>query len=209
MKAATLPLTAGMAAQAHAIAATLPQMRTAQTLLRAPRLADFDAYRAIACSDRGKHIGGPMAEAAAWDDFCRMTATWVLRGHGAWAVSGADDHTIGFVLIGLEPGDAEPELGYLFLSCSEGQGLAHEAASAARDHAFGTLGLATLVSYIDPANTRALALARRLGGRADGVLDGCAVWRMDAAPPSADDADAGCTGGAQGVHTENQPKRTV
>jgi RimJ/RimL family protein N-acetyltransferase len=50
---------------------------------------------------------------------------------------------------------------------TEGRGLMTEAARAIRDWAFGPRGLPMLVSYIDPANTRSIALAERLGGRRD------------------------------------------
>ena len=173
----TWPLTDAMATQAAATGAALPQLRTARTVLCAPSLVDFTAYRAIACSERGQYMGGPMTQPEAWDDFCRMVATWVLRGHGVWSVKGVEGTTLGFVLVGLEPGDLEPELGFLFLACHEGRGLAHEAASAARDHAFGVLGLTTLVSYIDPANSRAQSLAARLGAVQEGRADGSNVWR--------------------------------
>lgn len=173
----TAPVTAGMADQARATAAAIPTLRTARLVLRAPELADFGAYRAIACTDRGRYLDGPMSEPDAWDDFCRMVATWVLRGHGVWAATDAAGQTIGFVLIGFEPGDREPELGFLFLQGHEGQGLAQEAAAAVRDHAFATLELTTLVSYIDPDNTRAQGLARRLGAVRDDAAGHGHVWR--------------------------------
>jgi RimJ/RimL family protein N-acetyltransferase len=84
---------------------------------------------------------------------------------------------VGFVLIGFEPGDLEPELGWLFLPAAEGQGYAAEAATAARHHALSVLGLPSLVSYIDPANDRSARLAARLGARRDGEVDGADVWR--------------------------------
>ena len=50
----------------------------------------------------------------------------------------------------------------------EGKGLAFEAATAARDFTFGTLGWATAVSYISYDNRRSIALAQRLGAVEDG-----------------------------------------
>lgn len=109
-----------------------------------------------------------MDEEAAWDDFCRMTATWLLRGHGVWVVEPkAGGEVLGFVLIGCEPGDREPELGFLFRAVGEGQGYASEAARLAKTHAFVTLGLSGLVSYVAEGNERSTRLAERLGGERD------------------------------------------
>ncbi|WP_145106523.1 GNAT family N-acetyltransferase [Cereibacter sediminicola] len=173
----THPLTREAAIQAAGIAAALPELRTARLRLRAPRLDDFGTYAEIMSSDRGLHVGGPMDPAEAWDDFCRMVATWLLRGHGLWSVEGRGG-LLGFVLIGMEPGDPEPELGFLFTAEAEGQGYAQEAAEAARAHAFRALGLPGLVSCIAPENFRSRRLAERLGARPDpGTLDGVLVYR--------------------------------
>ena len=102
-----------------------------------------------------------------------LAAFGCLRGHGLWTVeSKAGGEVLGFVLIGFEPGDQEPELGYLFRPAAEGHGYATEAATALRDHAFSTLRMDRLVSYIDPANRRSQRVAERLRAarrRSDGV----------------------------------------
>ena len=154
--------------------AMLPVIETAQLRLRAPRIEDYAAYEGIACSPRGAGLadGGPMDRDDAWYDFANMVAAWTLRGHGLWTVEDRADATVlGFVLLGFEPGDHEPELGYMFTAAAEGRGLAREAARAAMGHAFGTLGFTTLVSTIDPANARSIALAERLGGRRDAAAE--------------------------------------
>lgn len=172
----TAPVTPAQAALGAAIAGAVPRIDTARLRLRAPVLADFAVWRAIFCSDRARFMDGPYAEDAAWDQFCLYAASWMLRGHGAWAVE-AERETAGFVLIGMEPGDRDHELGFFFLEAHEGKGLAAEAARAARDHAFAAMGLATLVSYTDPANARAGRLCARLGATPDPVaLDGAQVW---------------------------------
>jgi RimJ/RimL family protein N-acetyltransferase len=164
--------TGAAAAQAARVAAALPRIDTARLVLRAPRIDDFVHWAAIACTDRGRYIGGPYDEEEAWLDFCQMIAGWLLRGAGLWvAERRADGAVLGFVPLNHEHGDPEMELGFLFLGIAEGQGYAEEAAAAARDHAFGALGFETLVSYIDPANTRALALADRLGAVRDPMAE--------------------------------------
>lgn len=148
----------------------LPTLATDRLILRAPRVTDFEAYAEIACSDRGQHIGGPMSREDAWFDFAQVTATWILHGHGVWTIGHASQ-VAGFVLLGFEPGDREPELGFLLRAEAEGKGIAFEAALAARRYAFEELGWDTLVSYIAPENARSIALARRLGARLDGVIE--------------------------------------
>ena len=157
---------------AHAFAANVPMIRTGRLILRAVRLEDFPGYASILCTDRGRFAGGPLSRADAWSDFAALSAGWVLHGHGGWAVAdSATGGLLGFVLLGLEPGDVEIELGYLFLADAEGQGFATEAAAAARDWAFNTLGLHTFVSYIASKNARSIALAERLGAVEDTPKD--------------------------------------
>ncbi|MCV3271781.1 GNAT family N-acetyltransferase [Roseobacter sinensis] len=158
----------------------LPLLVTDRLLLRAPKVEDFEAFARIACSARGQYLGGPMTREDAWSDFTQMTATWLLHGHGVWTI-GRSGEIAGFVLLGFEPGDLDPELGFLLLPEAEGEGIAFEAATAARSHAFDSLGWTALVSYIDPANTRAQRLADRLGGVRDGMVEDAQVWRYGTA----------------------------
>lgn len=150
--------------------ALVPPLGTDRLLLRAPRIDDFDLFAGIACSGRGAGIGGPLSRDAAWAEFMQMTGTWYLRGHGCWTVCHSG-RAIGFVLIGFEPGDLEPELGFLFDAGSEGRGFAFEAARAVMDHARDDLGLATLVSYVAQDNARSVSLALRLGGARDAAAE--------------------------------------
>jgi RimJ/RimL family protein N-acetyltransferase len=163
------PPTGAAASFALALQGQLPTIPTERLILRSPRVADFDAWAEIACSERGAHLGGPMTREDAWADFASMTAGWLLRGHGLWTIGGADG-VLGFVLLGFEPGDEEPELGFMLRAAAEGRRIAFEAATAARAHAFETLGWSSIVSYICPANARAIALAERLGAVRDGKI---------------------------------------
>lgn len=174
----TIPVAPAAAAQAAALEAVVPVLRTDRCTLRAPRLSDYDALHSITGTERGEFEGGPSTPAETWSDFCGMTAIWLLRGHGMWTVEVAGN-VAGFVLIGTEPGDEEHELGWLLTADYEGQGIASEAARAARDYAWDVLGLPSLVSYIARGNTRSDAVARRLGASPDGTLfDGqVTIWR--------------------------------
>lgn len=170
---------AGPAADfAALLSAQIPVLTTARTCLRAPVLVDFPAWLQVLCGPNTADLGGPFTRDEAFAEFCTSVSMWLLRGHGLWTVEARSDaQVLGFVLLGFEPGDREPELGYLFLPAAQGQGLAQEAAVAARDHALGVLNLPGLVSYIAPENEPSIALARRLGAHRDGEVDGAQVWR--------------------------------
>lgn len=169
-----------MMAPRHAITAThgtAPVLRTERLVLRPHVMADFDAYADLFASPRAEHMG-VLDRRGAWFGFASDVAQWALLGCGAWAVERTQDGAfVGQVAINRPVHFPEPELGWLLFAPFEGQGYALEAAQAARDFAFGTLGLRTLVSYVGPDNTRSIALAGRLGA----VLD------RQAARPDPDD----------------------
>lgn len=172
------PLPGPAADFAAGLAARLPVLETARLRLRAPVLADSAAWAEIFCGPAGENLGGPFSREEAFTEFAATCGLWLLRGHGLWTAEARDSgRVLGFVLIGFEPGDDEPELGYLFLPEAEGQGYATEAAIAARDHALEVMGLPRLVSYIAPGNARSCAVARRLGALREGLLDGAEIWR--------------------------------
>lgn len=173
------------AALAARMTAMIPVIETARLRLRAPVLADFPAWAEIFCGPRAVHVGGPVSRNDAFTEFAAGVAMWLLRGHGPWAIEPIDGgEVLGFVLVGFEPGDREPEMGYLLRETAEGRGIAREAAAAVRDHAFGAMGLSTLVSYVAPANARSVRIAESLGARHDGEVDGCLVFRHPSPNPA-------------------------
>ncbi|WP_422025366.1 GNAT family N-acetyltransferase [Roseovarius sp.] len=182
------PPTGATADLAARIQALIPVLETERLVLRAPRIEDFEAFAAMVDGPRGSFFGHPQTRADAWEIFMQLTGTWPLRGHGAWTITDrASGAVLGMVLIGAEPGDMEPELGWAVTPEAEGRGIAFEAAQAVRDHAFGPLGLTRLVSYVDADNIRSVALAERLGATRDQAAeaalpeaDRCAVYRHSA-----------------------------
>jgi RimJ/RimL family protein N-acetyltransferase len=104
----------------------------------------------------------------------------MLHGHGLWTVERRSDCTrVGFVMVGLEWGDEEPELGYMTVPEHRGQGYATEAARAARN--WGLRLLPTIVSYVHPDNAASNRVAERLGAIRD--LDAeAAIYARDGAP---------------------------
>lgn len=172
-----IPTPGPAAAFASSLAARLPRLETPRCRLRAPRLDDAPHWIEILGGDAEGHLGGPFDEDEAFTEFAAIVGLWLLRGHGLWTVTDRQDAVLGFVLLGFEPGDREPELGFLFTRAARGRGLAQEAARAARAHGLGALGLPGLVSYIAPGNAASRRLAERLGARFDGMVDGAEIWR--------------------------------
>ena len=163
-----LPTPGAAAELAASLGALLPRIATERLVLRAPVLSDFPACAEIACDERGRFVGGPMSRDDAWSEFTAMTATWLLHGHGGFTIEdAATDEVLGFVVLGLEPGDHEVELGFALTEVAVGKGIAQEAALAVREWAEAELGLTRLVSYIDPKNAQSIALAERLGAERD------------------------------------------
>ncbi|MEM1130179.1 MAG: GNAT family N-acetyltransferase, partial [Pseudomonadota bacterium] len=179
-------LLAPQGAAAHDAAwfrATLPRLETARLFLRAADLTDFSLWSRLMRGPYAPRLGGPLTEEEAWEAYCVYTAGWLLHGHGLWAIDqkGAQ-RPVGFVLVGLEWTDDEPELGWMLDPTARGQGLATEAAAAARDHAVSVLPRGGVVSYIDPDNAPSARLAARLGAHRDraaeaAIGDGTQVWR--------------------------------
>lgn len=176
-----IPLPGPAADFAATLRAQISALESARCRLRAPRLEDAPHWIAILCADKAGHLGGPFDAGSAFTEFAATLGIWLLRGHGLWTVTDHADTVLGFVLIGFEPGDAEPELGILFLPHARGKGLAQEAARAARDHAVDTLHLPALVSYTAPGNSAVNRLMERLGARPEGSIgapsDPALIWR--------------------------------
>lgn len=83
-------------------------------------------------------------------------------------------------------GATEVELGYDLASDYWNRGLATEAATAVRDHAFGALRLPRLVSLIRQGNAASRRVAEKVGLRreADLTREGAAYWLYAVARPA-------------------------
>ncbi len=158
-------------------------IETARLILRLPEPGDWPAYRDYRLSPRSS-IGAVPHVSHVWTLFSAFFGHWALRGFGRFIATLRDTRRpVGHFGPFFPEGHPERELTWtLWDPALEGQGLAFEAAAATRAHAFGTLGWASAVSYIDPANTRSQALAARLGAAQDRAApnpygDATQVWR--------------------------------
>lgn len=143
-------------------------IRTDRLLLRTPTLEDWPGFALLMTSDRAQYMGGPFSRGSAWGVFCHGIALWHLFGVGNLSIELRETkQCLGQIEINQGPRFPEPELGWQISGEAEGKGYAFEAAVAMRDWAFRERGLKTLVSYIDPGNTRSIRLAERLGATLD------------------------------------------
>lgn len=162
-------------------AAAAPELRTERLLLRRWRAEDEPAMAAINRDpDVARYRNRPTTEAAAAAFHAFAVEHWERHGFGPFALeareripsttrgaaieSGAFLGFAGVAYPTFLPALAErPEIGWRLARSAWGRGLATEAARAARDDAFATLGLAELIAIVHPENARSQSVARKLG----------------------------------------------
>lgn len=151
--------------------ANTPVLETERLILRAPGPQDLDAAAAFFTTERAQYVGGGADKDAthAFRIMAIIAGHWVLRGYGPFiAESRASGDTVGAFGPWYPTDWPEREIGWsLWDAAFEGKGLAAEAARATVEHAYGTLGWDSAVSYIVPDNKPSQAVARRLGAHLD------------------------------------------
>ena len=137
-------------------------IQTERLTLRRPVEADRAPYMAFYSGDRRARTGVLQDAKTASAGFDKVLAHWQGQGYGRFIVE-CEGAVIGLIGPHQPEGYPEGELAWhIWSDAHEGQGLAHEAALAARAHAYGALGWRTAVSYIADDNPRSQALAKRL-----------------------------------------------
>lgn len=142
-------------------------LKTARLVLTPVTPADVDALHAMwTDADVRRYL---------WDDVVidRATAAavveqsardWRERGYGLWLIADAATGDVaGFVGFRSSGDTPEPELLYGLLPRYWGRGLATEAAQAALQYAFGTLGLPCVHAATNPPNAASVQVLERLG----------------------------------------------
>jgi RimJ/RimL family protein N-acetyltransferase len=142
-----------------------PTIETPRLVLRAPAAEDFEAFAAFSADEETtRYLGGPMARGPAWRAWCTITGAWVIRGYSMFSViEKSSGRWVGRVGPWMPEGWPGTEVGWGIAREGQRQGYAREAAIAAIDFAFESLGFATVIHCIDPLNTPSIALARSLG----------------------------------------------
>jgi RimJ/RimL family protein N-acetyltransferase len=142
-------------------------LQTERLVLRLMEIADVDDLMGIFSDPVTMHYypnTKSRQEAEEW--VRRVQQSHRDRGFGLWVAvlkdSGEFVGQCGLTVQEVE-GKNEVEIGYLLLRRFWGRGLATEAARAARDHGFNTLGYERLVSLIDPGNLASRRVAEKVG----------------------------------------------
>jgi ribosomal-protein-alanine N-acetyltransferase len=142
-------------------------LQTERMVLRRMEMADVDDLMGIFSDPMAmRYYPGTKNRQEAEEWVRRILGSYRDYGFGLWVAvlenSGEFAGQCGLTVQEVE-GKDEVEIGYLFLRKFWGRGLATEAARAARDHGFHTLGYERLVSLIDPGNLASRRVAERVG----------------------------------------------
>jgi len=146
-------------------------LETERLFLRPFELSDLDEFAAIMADPDVMRFSksGPWTREKTQQflESCLVDYSEERWGYGRLAVlHKADGKMIGFAglaLFGDIDGSPEVEVGYRLLPDYWGRGLGTEAAEASRDWAFGELGIARVVSLIQPENAASIRVAEKVG----------------------------------------------
>ena len=141
-----------------------PTIETARLILRPTAAEDFDAWAALMADDASHFIGGPQARSVAWRGFISVAGAWAIQGYSMFSViEKASGLWVGRVGPWVPEGWPGTEVGWAVAKHAYGKGYATEAATAAIDWAFETLGWTDVIHCIDPENVASQRVAERLG----------------------------------------------
>jgi RimJ/RimL family protein N-acetyltransferase len=142
------------------------QLETSRLVLRPPRREDFEDYaRFVADAETMRWLGGEtQPRALAWRTFLTMCGAWAIQGYAMFSViEKATGRWVGRVGPWYPEGWPGTEVGWGISRDRWRLGYATEAAAAAIDWAFATLGWTEVIHVIDVGNVASQAVARKLG----------------------------------------------
>lgn len=148
-----------------------PTLTTERTILRQWRTEDLPLFAALnADREVMRHFPTTLDRAQSDAIAHRLAQHIEMHGYGPWAleIPGVTPFAgfVGLMRVGFDaPFVPAVEIGWRLASAWWSKGYATEAASAAAQFAFGTLGLDGLVSFTVPANVRSRAVMQRIGMR--------------------------------------------
>lgn len=144
-------------------------IETERLVLRPFTLDDVPAYAAIRAKPEVMRFF-PTADEAPEVGALRVIAHfmghWRESGYGPWAaIEKASGRLLGHMGLRYMPEFGETEILYILDSTVWRQGLATEGAAAARDHAFGPLGLDRVMAIALPENVASTGVMQKVGMR--------------------------------------------
>jgi RimJ/RimL family protein N-acetyltransferase len=147
-----------------------PELETERLRLRRWREEDVDPLLAFYRDPQTQAIyGSDISRADVWRRIALILGHFQLRGFGLHALEDkATGEFAGFAGLWFPDDWDDVEVGYGIAPQYRGRGLATEAARRVRDHGFRELGLARLVSYINPINVTSIRVVEKLGAAPDG-----------------------------------------
>jgi RimJ/RimL family protein N-acetyltransferase len=161
----------------------IPVIETNRLILREWRESDLDGYAKFRMDPVvAKFITPSDTVHAAWREMVYNVGHWVMRGFGVWCLERKDTReAIGFCGPYYPHGWPEPEIGWGIYPDHQRHGFATEAAIASLRFAYETLQWRTAISLIANENSRSIALAERLGARAESPFTrrdfDCTIYR--------------------------------
>jgi RimJ/RimL family protein N-acetyltransferase len=152
--------------------ALVPVLETERLLLRAHRVADFDACAAMWGDPVvTRYIGGkPSTREDVWGRLLRYAGHWPLMGYGYWAI---EDKSFGRFIgeagfadfkrdITPSLGD-DPEIGWALTPAAHGKGYATEIVTALVEWGDANLSSKRTVCLIHPDNSPSIYVAKKCG----------------------------------------------
>jgi RimJ/RimL family protein N-acetyltransferase len=144
-----------------------PVLTTERLVIREFADRDLDPYAAmLGDPETMRYYPRPYKRQEAKEFMDRNAARYVANGFGMWVL---EDRGIGAFVgdcglaVSLVEGIAEVEIMWHVIRDRWRQGLATEAATAVRDHAFSSLGLRRLIALVRPENEPSRGVAEKLG----------------------------------------------
>jgi len=147
-----------------------PELETERLRLRHWRESDVDLLLGFYRDPQSAAVyGEDIKRSDVWRRMALAIGHWHLRGFGPWVLEDkATSKIAGLGGLWFPDGWGDVEVGYGIMPEFRGQGYAAEAARRVRDYGYREIGLARLVSYIDPGNTASIKVAEKLGALPDG-----------------------------------------
>ena len=142
-----------------------PTLETPRLILRAPAREDFDAFAAFMADERtAKYVGGVLTRSMAWRQWATVIGAWTLNGFSMFSIiEKSTGRWIGETGPWMPDGWPGTEVGWSIVLGAQRLGYAKEAATAAIDWAFESLGWSEVIHCIEPANAASIATASSLG----------------------------------------------